>query len=120
MGVNAHGMDLLAQDRGRTYLLQGDVEQSRANPTLLVCTSSSIRGVDLPSLTHVFILGMDTLIAKGNWTLTLDTYIHLCGRVGRFKKHGKVITVVEGKERAGIEKVLQTLDIVPSRFNAFE
>lgn len=120
MGVNAHGMDLLAQDRGRTYLLQGDVEQSKTNPTLLVCTSSSIRGVDLPSLTHVFILGMDTLIAKGNWTLTLDTYIHLCGRVGRFKKHGKVITVVEGKERASIEKVLQTLDIVPSRFNAFE
>ena len=119
MGVNAHGMDLLVQDRGRTYLLKADAESSKTNPTLLVCTSSSIRGVDLPALTHVFILGLETLLAKDNWTLTLDTYIHLCGRVGRFKKHGKVITVVEKKTVSGIEKILSTLDITPVRFNAF-
>ncbi|KAJ4002423.1 P-loop containing nucleoside triphosphate hydrolase protein [Lentinula boryana] len=118
MGVDALGMDLLVQDRGRSYLLQAD-KAHKANPKLLVCTSSSIRGVDFPSLTHVFILGYEALIAKDNWTLTLDTYIHLCGRVGRFKKPGKVITVVDDKAVPWIEKVLHTLDITPVQLNAF-
>ncbi|KAJ4486005.1 P-loop containing nucleoside triphosphate hydrolase protein [Lentinula aciculospora] len=117
MGVNALGMDLLDKDRGRSYLLQSDGEQ-KANPRLLVCTSSSIRGVDFPSLSHVFILGFEALIAKDNWTLTLDTYIHLCGRVGRFKKPGKVITVVNEKGVSGIEKVLHTLDVIAVRLDA--
>ncbi|KAJ3790883.1 P-loop containing nucleoside triphosphate hydrolase protein [Lentinula aff. detonsa] len=118
MGVDALGMDLLVQDRGRSYLLQAD-KAHKANPKLLVCTSSSIRGVDFPSLTHVFILGYEALIAKDNWTLTLDTYIHLCGRVGRFKKPGKVITVVDDKAVPWIEKVLHTLDITPVQLNTF-
>ncbi|KAJ3816052.1 P-loop containing nucleoside triphosphate hydrolase protein [Lentinula aff. lateritia] len=116
IGVNAHGMDVLVQDRGRSYLLQAGGEK-KADPKLLVCTTSSIRGIDFPSLTHVFILGFNALIAKDNWTLTLDTYIHLCGRVGRFKKPGKVITVVDEKDVSGIDKVLHTLDVTPVRLN---
>ncbi|KAJ3721516.1 P-loop containing nucleoside triphosphate hydrolase protein [Lentinula raphanica] len=119
MGVDALGMDLLIQDRGRSYLLQAD-KTHNANPKLLVCTSSSIRGVDFPSLTHVFILGYEALIAKDNWTLTLDTYIHLCGRVGRFGKPGKVITVVDKEGVSRIDKVLHTLDITPVRLHALE
>lgn len=116
IGVNAFGMDVLVQDRGRSYLLQAGGEK-KADPKLLVCTTSSIRGIDFPSLTHVFILGFNALIAKDNWTLTLDTYIHLCGRVGRFKKPGKVITVVDEKDVSGIDKVLHTLDVTPVRLN---
>ncbi|KAJ3918314.1 P-loop containing nucleoside triphosphate hydrolase protein [Lentinula edodes] len=116
IGVNAFGMDVLVQDRGRSYLLQAGGEK-KADPKLLVCTTSSIRGIDFPSLTHVFILGFNALIAKDNWTLTLDTYIHLCGRVGRFKKPGKVITVVDERDVSGIDKVLHTLDVTPVRLN---
>ncbi|KIK70874.1 hypothetical protein GYMLUDRAFT_147826 [Collybiopsis luxurians FD-317 M1] len=119
MGVNALGMDLLVQERGRSYLLQADTERPKANPVLLVCTPSSIRGVDLPSLSHVFILGFETLLTK-DWTSTLDNYIHLCGRTGRFKKRGKVITVVEQKSVPRIEKVLNVLEIVPVRLKMFE
>ena len=58
LGVNAHGLDLLANDRGRAHLLRGAGDRVEANPTLLVSTLASTRGLDLPDLSHVFILGV--------------------------------------------------------------
>jgi hypothetical protein len=60
--------------------------------TLLVGTTATTRGIDLDGLTHVFIIGVPGgPHVNGK---SVDEYIHLAGRVGRFGNTGKVITVV--------------------------
>ncbi|KAJ3036363.1 hypothetical protein HDV00_002779 [Rhizophlyctis rosea] len=58
---------------------------------LLLLTEHEARGLDLPDLTTVFILGPPSSHA---------TYLHMAGRVGRFGRKGEVVTVVGG-ERLG-------------------
>jgi len=58
---------------------------------MLVSTPATTRGLDLPELTHVFMLGLP----KGR---RADAYLHIAGRVGRFGRQGKVITVVDERE----------------------
>lgn len=97
MGVNAHGLDLLADDKGQAHLVRGG-GTAQDNPTLLVSTLATTRGLDLPELTHVFILGIpDGPKVNGR---TVDAYLHLAGRVGRFGRGGKVITVIEKEKDA--------------------
>lgn len=88
--VNAQGLDLLTPEAGKSYLLQSHDSKVEESPTLLVSTLASTRGLDLPELSHVFILGMP----EGR----IDTYMHVAGRTGRFGKPGRVITVVEREE----------------------
>ncbi|KAL0951341.1 hypothetical protein HGRIS_008045 [Hohenbuehelia grisea] len=92
IGVNAQGLDLLAADKGRAHLLRGG-DTVEAEPTLLVSTLATTRGLDLPHLTHVFILG----IPEGPKMTgrTIDAYLHIAGRVGRFGRGGRVVSVVE-------------------------
>ncbi|KAJ7596905.1 P-loop containing nucleoside triphosphate hydrolase protein, partial [Mycena floridula] len=96
MGVNAHGLDLLTDRKGRAYLLQGNAQRVLNQPTLLVCTPATTRGIDLPELTHVFILGIPDGATGGK--RNSDTYVHLAGRVGRFGRGGRVVTFVEKGE----------------------
>jgi hypothetical protein len=86
MGVNAHGLDLLSH------------RQRTADPTLLVATLATTRGLDLPSLTHVFVLGIPEgpVVSGRQWMHTFMS----SGRVGRFGRRGKVISVVEEAEAA--------------------
>jgi len=44
--------------------------------------------LDLPDLSHVFILGLLDV-------RRVDAYIHAAGRVGRFGRGGKVISILE-------------------------
>lgn len=125
MGVNAHGLDLLATDKGRTHLLSGG-GAVRENPTLLVSTLATTRGLDLPELTHVFVLGIPEG-PKVNGR-TVDGYLHIAGRVGRFGRGGKVITVVEKEkegstgisEAAKMKRILQTIDVAAVQFEHFD
>ncbi len=119
MGVDAHGMDLTVEERGRSFLLQAYAEQTKTNPTLLVCTTSTVRGVDLPSLTHVFILGYETLTAKNSTEVT-DNYIHIAGRVGRFLKSGQVVTILDSENAPRMSKVLVKLKVVPVQLPMFQ
>lgn len=127
MGINAHGLDLLSEGKGRSHLLR-DREISQDNPTLLVATLATTRGLDLPELTHCFILGIpDGPKINGR---TVDAYVHLAGRVGRFGRSGKVITVVEkGKEEEGVRaiseetkmlRILDTIQETPVQFEHFD
>jgi Helicase conserved C-terminal domain len=77
LGVNAQGLN---------------VEDKIDRATLLVATTASTRGLDLDGLTHVFIVG----IPEGPQVngRSVDAYVHLAGRVGRFGSVGRVITVV--------------------------
>lgn len=86
LGVNAHGLDVIKGERGGSFLLRKGTSPEET-PTLLVGTLATIRGLDLPDLTHVFILRVADV-------LDLDAYTHAAGRVGRFGKSGKVITVL--------------------------
>ncbi|KZT75134.1 P-loop containing nucleoside triphosphate hydrolase protein [Daedalea quercina L-15889] len=88
LGVNAQGLNVLEEEAGGAYLTQEAPEEVTENPTLLVSTLATTRGLDLPSLTHVFILGLPK-------TRPSDAYMHAAGRVGRFGRSGKVITVIE-------------------------
>lgn len=101
MGANAHGLDL-QQHGGR-----------RANPRLLVATVATTRGLDLPSLTHVFVLG---LLEAGRG---VDSYLHVSGRVGRFGRVGKVISVVEALEAPKMGRILSAIGEKPVQFKQF-
>ncbi|GLB36042.1 putative helicase superfamily c-terminal domain [Lyophyllum shimeji] len=133
MGINAHALDLLTGEKGRSHLMRGD-GSGEENPTLLVSTLATTRGLDLPELTHVFILGIpDGPKVTGK---TVDAYVHLAGRVGRFGRGGKVITVVEKEadveegeagERRGVvsqgskmQRILKTLNLQPVSFVHFD
>ncbi|KAH7928518.1 P-loop containing nucleoside triphosphate hydrolase protein [Leucogyrophana mollusca] len=103
IGVNAHGLDLMESERGRAHLLSRSVEVIDENPTLLVSTLATTRGIDLPALTHVFLLGIPE--ERGG-----DAYLHIAGRVSRFGRSGRVITVVTEREEETIKGKLRVRD----------
>jgi superfamily II DNA/RNA helicase len=126
MGVDAHSLDLLAADKGRSHLLHGP-GTGEENPTLLVSTLATTRGLDLPELSHVFILG----IPGGPKVTgrTVDAYVHVAGRVGRFGRGGKVITVVEKNEdmdegptteSSKMSRILSDIQVTPVQFEHFD
>lgn len=86
MGLNAQPLDVVKDENGKTHLMRRDLDAMTENPTLLVSTLASTRGLDLPELSHVFILG----VLDGG----VDAYMHVAGRVGRFGRGGRVISVV--------------------------
>lgn len=92
LGVNAQSIDLLLADKGRAHLLHGTPIGTEENPVMLVSTVATTRGIDLPNLTHVFTIGVPY---DGH---RVNTYRHIAGRVGRFGRGGKVITIVNDKE----------------------
>lgn len=101
MGVNAHPFDLVADEASRAHVLSRMDEVSDENPALIVATLATVRGIDLPDLSHVFMLG----VPEGR---SGDAYLHVAGRVGRFGRQGKVITILEERkeERIGNKVVV--------------
>ncbi|KAF9462129.1 P-loop containing nucleoside triphosphate hydrolase protein [Collybia nuda] len=112
MGVNAHGLDVLGRNKG-----QGDLGV-RDNPILLVSTMATTRGMDLRELTHVFMLGIPES-GKMNGR-TVDGYVHIAGRVGRFGGGGKVITVIEQGEELKMKRILETIETRPVELELFD
>lgn len=92
LGVNAQGLDILDDKRGGAYLVGKGTDVMSDKPTLLVSTMASTRGLDLPDLTHVFLLGVPE-------DRSVDSYLHAAGRVGRFGKSGKVISILEARHK---------------------
>lgn len=127
LGVNAQGLDLFAEDQGRKQLLNNSPGAPVDNPVLLVSTWASTRGLDLPELSHVFVLG----VPEGR---RVDTYLHVAGRTGRFGRSGKVVTVVEDRREVvrpdgkkivqddpkRMAVVLKEIGIVPVKFEHFD
>ncbi|CAE6422042.1 unnamed protein product [Rhizoctonia solani] len=62
-----------------------DEEEFVPNPTLLVATTTAVRGIDIPTLSHVYIVG---------GLESEDAYRHVAGRAGRFGMRGTVISFV--------------------------
>ncbi|CAE6487200.1 unnamed protein product, partial [Rhizoctonia solani] len=71
---------------------QNEDEEFVSNPTLLVATTTAVRGVDIPTLSHVYIVG---------GLESEEAYRHIAGRVGRFGMSGTVVSFVgaDGAEK---------------------
>ena len=102
LGVDAREVDLR-----RNEVLEGGGE----NPSLLVGTLATSRGLDLPELTHVFLVGM--LEGRAVDGRAVDSYLHVAGRVGRFGRSGKVVSVVDGDGEERMRRVLARAGIEP-------
>ncbi|KZV75482.1 P-loop containing nucleoside triphosphate hydrolase protein [Peniophora sp. CONT] len=93
LGVNAMGLNL----KDNPHVLRSDA--SAEQPTLLVATDATTRGLDIWNLSHVFIYG----VPDGH--RSADQYLHWAGRVGRLagRERGlhpsRVITIVIERPR---------------------
>ncbi|CAE6475628.1 unnamed protein product [Rhizoctonia solani] len=77
-----------------SHIEQNEDEEFVPNPTLLVATTTAVRGIDIPTLSHVYIVG---------GLESEEAYRHVAGRAGRFGMLGKVVSFVGGK---GAENLL--------------
>ncbi|KAG9045573.1 hypothetical protein FS837_006086 [Tulasnella sp. UAMH 9824] len=96
LGVEADAVKLAELAKGRTDLQPSPAEEtndpeqkcSSETPRLLISNLANIRGLDLPSLMHVFVLCTDTIKTQSDYT-------HIAGRVRRLSKKGHVIRHLE-------------------------
>ena len=92
--------------------IHGDLEQSQRTATLdgfrdgklrfLVASDVAARGLDIPSVSHVFNFDVPT---------NAEDYVHRIGRTGRAGRDGKAMMMSaprDGKNLDAIEKLLQT------------
>ncbi|KAI6047726.1 P-loop containing nucleoside triphosphate hydrolase protein [Pisolithus marmoratus] len=126
LGVDARALDLLGSAADFIHLRSQD-DVATDNPTLFVSTLSTTRGIDFPELSHVFLLG----VPQGR---SGDAYLHVAGRVGRFGRQGKVITVLEARKEERKKKgrlmvkdepkkmtvIMKQMGISPTRLEHFE
>ena len=131
--VDARPLDMLSPVAGRNHMLNNKGAETTAGnegPILLVSTLANTRGLDLPDLSHVFVMG----VLEGR----VDSYTHIAGRTGRFGKAGKIVTVVEkieeeiddGKggrkkrvvkdEERKIKGILREMAIIPRKVEHFD
>jgi hypothetical protein len=112
LGINAFGLDLQSTDRRDAYLTRGNLDlggtEENPNPTLLVATTASLRGIDLPDLSHVFIWGM----------VDANSYLHASGRVGRFGRKGRVVSVLQDERRQSDRyvRLLKSIGLIVTKF----
>jgi hypothetical protein len=99
LGINASGLDLQSTEK------EGGMEE---NPTLLISTTATLRGIDLPDLSHVFIWGV----------VDKNSYLHASGRVGRFGREGRVVSVLDEKqeESGRYLRLLKSIGLIPTKF----
>ncbi|KAI9060594.1 P-loop containing nucleoside triphosphate hydrolase protein [Trametes sanguinea] len=110
-GVNAKALDVVKDENGRVHLMRQNLDAPVENPTMLVATLASVRGLDLPALTHVFVLGV---LDNG----AVDSYLHVAGRVGRFGRSGKVISVVAARHKVRLDNRHSTMRDEPRMITA--
>jgi superfamily II DNA/RNA helicase len=99
-------LDHLKRDRFNVAALHGDMEQSErlkvldsfksGETTLLVASDVAARGLDIPSVSHVF--NFDVPIHA-------DDYIHRIGRTGRAGRTGSAFTFATPKEMDYVEAI---------------
>ncbi|KAF8506999.1 P-loop containing nucleoside triphosphate hydrolase protein [Russula emetica] len=108
LGINAFGLDLQSTDRRVAYLARGNLGGTEENPTLLVATTASLRGIDLPELSHVFVWGV----------VDVNSYLHASGRVGRFGRKGRVVSMLEDERRQSDRyvRLLKSIGLIPAKF----
>jgi superfamily II DNA/RNA helicase len=99
-------LDSLKRDKFNVAALHGDMEQSdrlkvldsfkSGETTLLVASDVAARGLDIPSVSHVFNFDVPT---------HADDYIHRIGRTGRAGRSGTAFTFATAKEMELVEAI---------------
>jgi len=109
LGINAFGLDLQNADTREAHLIEGNLAGTEENPTLLIATTASVRGIDLPGLSHVFMWGV----------VDANSYLHGSGRVGRFGRKGRVVSVLrdERRECDQYARLLKSIGMIPTKFH---
>ncbi|KLO09330.1 P-loop containing nucleoside triphosphate hydrolase protein [Schizopora paradoxa] len=100
-GVNAHPLDVRALDHEATE-----------GPTLIVATPAHTRGVDLPLLSHVFVLGVPDI---GD----IDVFKHVAGRVDRFGNGGTVVVLLDEVQKAMKDGMMKITKNEPNLMKIF-
>jgi ATP-dependent RNA helicase RhlE len=91
--------------------IHGDLDQSRRTATLdafregrlklLVASDVAARGLDVPSVSHVF-----NFDVPGH----AEDYVHRIGRTGRAGREGKAITICEPRDEKALDAVEKLID----------
>jgi superfamily II DNA/RNA helicase len=115
LGIDALPLDLTKAQAGVVADRKTTRRGNAAEPTLIVASAANIRGMDLPELSHVFLIA--------NQGLKRDEYLHIAGRVGRFGKSGKMVCVMEessGMRVETLERIYKRLDVKPTKLEPFD
>lgn len=116
MGIDARSLDLHSANRGKSDLIKSGLKKFQSQPLgplkeeapyLLVTTIASVRGLDFPEMSHVFLAGIPG---------ELDDYLHAAGRVGRFGREGKVVSFFEEEDEEKAALLYNRLRIALSEF----
>ena len=108
LGINAFGLDFQSTDKRDAYLTRRNPGGTEENPALVVATTASLRGIDLPDLSHVFIWGV----------VGANSYVHASGRVGRYGRKGRVVSVLQDERRQSDRyvRLLKSMGLIPTKF----
>lgn len=92
-----------------SFIAETSSSPSSSSPRLVIATENTARGVDLPNISHVFILGIPSTAAN---------YLHMAGRTGRMGRDGKVVTFVRERGRAEdrIRTMFKLMNVEVERF----
>ncbi|RKP18176.1 P-loop containing nucleoside triphosphate hydrolase protein [Rozella allomycis CSF55] len=89
-----------------------DIKNDRLSQSIILCSESEVRGIDLPSLDLVIVVGSPSLATS---------YIHICGRVGRMDKNGQVILIPKNaKEIVDLQRTLKTVNDIEFNFVEYD
>ena len=98
--------DVLAEQGHAVAALHGAMPQKvrahrlkqlrSGNVRVLVATDVAARGIDVPTITHVFNFGLP---------MKAEDYVHRIGRTGRAGRTGKAITFAEHRDRMKIRTI---------------
>ncbi|KAJ1985417.1 hypothetical protein H4R34_000071 [Dimargaris verticillata] len=84
-----------------------------AAPAIYVLKESMARGLDIPQVSHVIILGL---------TADITSYLHMAGRTGRMGQTGKVFTVFvqQGRLEARARTMYKLLNVTATPYELVE
>ncbi len=101
--------------------LHGDMDQYSRTETLdkfkaggfniLVCSDVAARGLDIPSMSHVFNFDVPT---------HADDYIHRIGRTGRAGKQGRAITLATSEDKRYLESIAKLIGYPIPKIEGFQ
>ncbi|KAI8885253.1 P-loop containing nucleoside triphosphate hydrolase protein [Backusella circina FSU 941] len=111
-------VDQFKEKLGENDVLADDIRHyTPGQKKLWIATEFTARGVDIPGVSHVFILGKPS---------SVSSYLHMAGRTGRLTQNGfgsgKVISLVrnQGWTESKMNNMYQLLNIQVSPFDQVE
>ncbi|GET02249.1 DEAD/DEAH box helicase [Rhizophagus clarus] len=81
------------------------------NTTIYVAQEFTSRGIDIPNISHVFILGVPSSAVE---------YLHMSGRTGRMGRDGKVISFIKDGQKKVMMNYITFLDLKLNNYEHVE